>query len=497
MNVLGILPWARIKFPVVDLADMVYGVRRLQLGYVPYRDTFTHHFLGYILPFYALGSIVSLTPLVLKIAGVCFNFATAVLLWLLLRDVADRRTAWLGAFLTVTVGWFWSWQGAAFNVQSCLAPLVAAELLLVVRACLWQRPAWLYAASCLAGVLLTFDQRAAAFALPGIASWFLVRHFRRWTTTSLAILLFLLAPGVCLGLLWWAGAWRDFVDQTLVFPLFYRNQGVPVDVGQFLSAWFGTWLGAERIVIPIFILGLGIALLRERRRAITTTWLTACAAAALAVAIGGRPYPNYFISLAPITIVVVSLIPWYLRPWSDAASGAARVALVSLGLFCALRPMVLLAVTGSVTLAGSEQTLDAASAYLRNETTPNDGVLVWGYAPQIYVMSDRFRTFRDAGLLSVGGGNFASMSGDGRLPHMVHEFDRYLAETPPKVIVVYTMTTGACAGMTPILHNLDYEHAAYLQGFRDFIARSYHSALIVRGKCDRAELLVRQSFGVR
>ena len=48
LNLLGTLPWWQVSFPIVDLAERVYEVRRRQLGYLPYRDTFTHHFLGYI-----------------------------------------------------------------------------------------------------------------------------------------------------------------------------------------------------------------------------------------------------------------------------------------------------------------------------------------------------------------------------------------------------------------------------------------------------------------
>jgi hypothetical protein len=45
INSLGILPWFHVAFPTVDLAAIVFDVGRLRAGYVPYRDTFNHHFV--------------------------------------------------------------------------------------------------------------------------------------------------------------------------------------------------------------------------------------------------------------------------------------------------------------------------------------------------------------------------------------------------------------------------------------------------------------------
>ncbi len=59
VNVVGVLPWLHTEFPNVDLAAMVFDVRRIELGYVPYRDTFTHHFAGYLVPFVIIGRFVS------------------------------------------------------------------------------------------------------------------------------------------------------------------------------------------------------------------------------------------------------------------------------------------------------------------------------------------------------------------------------------------------------------------------------------------------------
>jgi hypothetical protein len=495
LNVLGVIPWGRIKFPVVDLGEVVFQVRRLQLGYVPYRDTFTHHFLGYTLPFAGISSIFGLSPLVFKTTSVLFNYATAAFVWWILQDVADRKTAWLGVLLAVTVGWFWSWQGPAFNVQSYLTPLIAAELFLIVRTCLRQHEGWLYAGAGVAGVLFTFDQRGAAFLLPLVIAWIALGARATWRTALAALASFGLIPGICLALLWRAGAWPDFVEQTVIFPIFYRNQGVPTSLSAYLRTWFGSWPSAERIAVPLFGLSLCLSLFSERRAALVGIWVASSVAAAGAAAMGGRAYPNYFLLFGPITLVLVALLPWYTRRQSASLRGALEIGLVCFALCCALRPVALLAVTGSMMVPPRERVVEGAAAYLRDHTSFDDPVLVWGFAPQIYVLANRFNTFRDTGLLSVAGGHFSSMGGEGRLPHMVDEFDRYLATTPPRVIVVYTVLSDQCPGTTTRLRNLDFRRAPFLQPFRAFVERTYRFDTSVDGECDRAEMFVRQTAG--
>ena len=121
----------------------------------------------------------------------------------------------------------------------------------------------------------------------------------------------------------------------------------------------------------------------------------------------------------------------------------------------------------------------------------------WLYAPQIYVFSDRFRTFKDATLLSVAGANFSSTSPEeqGRVPHMVREFDDFLTETPPKMIVSYEVTrnpTEGCFGKGVIQRNFDFRRMSNLKGLSDIIARSYRPVLTVDGPCDRAEIFERR-----
>jgi hypothetical protein len=154
--------------------------------------------------------------------------------------------------------------------------------------------------------------------------------------------------------------------------------------------------------------------------------------------------------------------------------------------------LALLFSSGSPYLPANETTVEAVAEYLRAHTSAQDEVLVWGYAPEIYVLSNRFRTFRDTGLLSIAGGNFAMGATDEPrlVPHMVREFDEYLHNTPPKVIAVYNVTAEPCPGKGLILRNLDYQRISGLKTLRDVLASSYRSDLVLEGTCDRAELFV-------
>jgi hypothetical protein len=291
-----------------------------------------------------------------------------------------------------------------------------------------------------------------------------------------------------------AGAWRDFVEQTVIFPLTYRNRGVGFEAATVLSTGLGTWFGGERFAVPLMLTGLVAVVRLETRRWLRAICVVSVISAVAYALLAGRPYPNYFMVCSPITLVLISLLPVYAGVRWPTVGRAVTAALVGLGLFCGLRPLLLWAETGSIFLAPDETTVHAAADYLRSNTSVQDKVLVWGYAPSIYVLSDRFYTFRDQVLLSVAGANFASSASDDQalVPHMVEEFDAFLAKDSPKAIVVYNVTREPCPGKGIIQRNFDYERNTALARLRDLLASVYHSGLVVEGRCDRAEVFIRR-----
>jgi hypothetical protein len=76
----------------------------------------------------------------------------------------------------------------------------------------------------------------------------------------------------------------------------------------------------------------------------------------------------------------------------------------------------------------------------------------------------------------VAGANFVSTSSEdqGRIPHMVLEFEEYLVRTPPKVIVHYVMTrepTELCYGKGVVQRNIDYRQAPHIKPLRDGLTK--------------------------
>jgi len=491
INLLGTLPWWHVSFPIVDLAEMVYQVRRLQLGYVPYRDTFTHHFLGYVAPFYAIATFTPLTPFVLKAASVSFNFATAILAFATVRELARERYAWLAAFLAVTTGWFWGWQGFGFNIQSHMAPLLALMILMTVKACVRGSAPALWSVTLCGGCLVTCDQRAAVFLLlPGLVL-LSIPHLRAVRTVAVAVVTGVLVPVLAALYLWRVGAWPDFIQQTIVFPMYYRNHGLESDV-PFALLWLAFVLATEPVTFVLAVVGVATVWLRDLRRWVGPVLGGGLLGAALYSIAGGRVYPYYFLLFGPFLVIVLALLPASL-PARSRASRALFALLGVLGLFDATQSAVSVARTGTAFVPDTESAVRQAAAYIHAHTRPTDGVLVWGFAPQLYVLSDRFHAFRDAGLLSVAGGNFSSRSAvhQGRVPAMVAEFDRYMLETPPVFVAVYTLTRQAgavCAGKGVIQQNMDFRRVAHLAGLQRILTRDYALVLTTEGPCDRVEL---------
>ena len=307
LNTIGTLPWLRVAFPTVDLAAMLYDVGRLRAGYVPYRDTFNHHFVGYIVPFYWLAAIVPLSPVTLKVIALACHFATAVCVFLIVREVGRRDLAWLGAFLTVTTGWFWKWQGFAFNVQSFLEPIWALLLLFVVQAAVRRSQVRLFGSALVAGLLVTFDQRALLF-LPLIAIPILfVPCMRRAGTVGVAAVGVAIVPVLCALYLLRAHAWDDFVRQTVVFPLYYRNYGLPADV-PFPLLWLVYVAWSEPIAITLTLLGIASAAVADTRLWFRILLPAAFVCAAGYSAFGGRLFPNYFILLGTTMLLSIALV---------------------------------------------------------------------------------------------------------------------------------------------------------------------------------------------
>jgi len=84
--------------------------------------------------------------------------------------------------------------------------------------------------------------------------------------------------------------------------------------------------------------------------------------------------------------------------------------------------------------------LRAATKYVREQTNTSDDIYVWGYIPQFYLYAKRFSKFRHVNQLAMTGAYFNENDAPTFEPTKTRgfeEFQKYLANTPPEIFVVY------------------------------------------------------------
>ena len=493
INILGPLRWIKFDFVVVDLAETVYHVKELAQGRIPYRDIFSHHTLGYLLPFRLVELFTPVTPDILKIMCILFNFMSCVLVYCIIKSLGFRRAALWGALVTATIGWFPQWGGDTFNNQSYSLPLCYLTLLLLIRS---QKTSsgelYLYAWLAFGG-MLTFDHRLLVFT-PVMGLPVLCRTIRfDWPGLLRAMMAGILIPSLALSWLAWHGALFEGWQQTVVFPLLYRNQGQSDLITVLSELIVGHGILDNPVVALLFLCGIFCILKFERDRflrLLIQSWLVL---GLVYLALGGRDYPHYLLILAPCVLLAISLIPEYLRGKSPNVSNISR-ALTFAAILAGFLPFLTeYHNTGSIFVEPDRLVISETASFVKQNSQESDDILVWGYGPAIYLLSERFSNFRDMGLISVAGANYTStrLGDQGLVPLMVDEFKKYLIETPPKLFVFYqknNIDCRSCFGVAPLQLNFDFNKVAHLNYLREFLFARCTRLKVFDSALDRAEV---------
>ena len=501
INVLGIMLMFGHAYPGVDLSETIYHVKELAVGRVPYRDIFSHHFLGYLAPFYLIERVVAITPPVQWFLCVVFNFTSAVLNFFVVRTLTcSPRAAHTAALATVTIGWYWNWGGAAFNNQSYFLPIVSLLLLLTAKAVVDGTRSSLYGAGLCFGWLLVNDQRLSFLGLLPLTAIAVQRSLQRPAILARTAAAAALIPALGLAYLAWHGALPHFFEQAIVYPLNGRNAGFGGRTAESIVRLCSWGVRSEFPATLLAVIGLSLLSRYEKRGRVRVLCWAALAASALYAAAAGRDYPNYLLIFAPITIVLLSLPVSYLQQRRPRMLGWYLAAVALLALQVAAAPALYYARTGRWTYPADERVIHEAAGLIRTLTSPQDDVLLIGYAPAMYLLSQRFSGFRDVALLSVTGNDFfSSDSPHGIIPHMADEFAKYLDRTPPAAIVYYQPTGQACSpgecenlavdsSKTWPMLNMDFRMASSLRPVKDLIERSYQQVATIAYPRDRAEI---------
>ncbi|MBN8549673.1 MAG: hypothetical protein J0M12_10190 [Deltaproteobacteria bacterium] len=492
LSTLGVLPWIQVSYLHVDHAETIYHAREVLAGRVPYRDIFTHHFFGYILPVSLAGIIFPLDEVALKILVVLYKFLSAALLYLAARILFDNRTGCIAAFLFVTIGWFYSWQGNLLNVQGCIEPVLCGYLALLAAACTTPSRARLCGAAFACSLLFVYDQRMVVFGLLLAIPLRIHKGYHSPIALAQVALIFLVLPCFSVLFLWHLGAFQDFIEQTLLFPLFSRNHEVDLSARWFdLASYF---VRSEPVVICLTIIGV-LGLPQEKKHGASGLIIILGTILGFAYAmIGGRNYTNYYLPMAPFLILGISAI-WASPAYTPDSIGGRllRRSAIAYAIFAAILPFLISASGMKLYFSGDERMSAGVAAFLKPKLSPQDEVLVWGYKPQIYLLLDRFSPFRDMGLLSVGGADFSNENGQNQAYDMtlLKEFQHLLSETPPRYIVEVRKKDIECAhaycfGRGEVQKNMDFRNVEYLRFLRERIAAHYKPLIEVNSSVESA-----------
>jgi hypothetical protein len=157
----------------------------------------------------------------------------------------------------------------------------------------------------------------------------------------------------------------------------------------------------------------------------------------LYIVIGGRNYVHYYTILAT-PLSVLALIP--LKKAQEFKSASLVVAtIVLLVLPNSEWPVAVGTRYLSGTTAVYQDPLEEVGDFIQQNTSAMDTIFVWGYAPSIYLYSNRSPSFHDVGNLALAGGNFASpkQEDQGIVTAEVDAFKHHFRTAPPALFIYY------------------------------------------------------------
>jgi hypothetical protein len=338
---------------------------------------------------------------------------------LLVAAEARRRFSWARAPLVAAVGYllatvaFAPADAQAANFEVFMLPLMTAAFVLAVRA----RPGY-------AGVTLavaTLAKQTAALALLPLV----VLAWRARRGVGLAVLAVAFALPLLVAAIWFGP--HDFVHWVFTGNGGYADVrgaiGYAVSNGASRTAWF--LLGSAGLVVLV-----PWAWRYRREDADLWLWLLSGVAA---VSIGFRFFPHYYLQLLPPLALLAT------RALSSFGEDRRRLVLpIVAALALAATTWFLVPAFTKGDDRDTKIALDVA-AYVRTHTAPDDRVLVWGQAPEVYWSSDRAPATRFATtgfVTGVSGGRPPSRVGTRfATPGAAGLFYADLSRTPPAIVV--------------------------------------------------------------
>lgn len=393
----------------LDEAIHATVARELLAGGALYRDAIDQRTP---LTYYAVAGIFAVAGennlAAVRIATALLIAATSLLLWLAAR--AWRRGAagaWAaGLYVLLSIALPYRGDAFAFNTEWMLAAFTALAAWLVSRGVATGRTGWFAGAGAALGAAFLSKQPAlldagAAVALLLYLAWRRPADIRPLAGRALALAAgWTAVVGAAVLGLAAQGALRDAVFYAWTYNVV--TYGPEIAAGERLASaakLVAMFRDGAPLVLPWVVIALAGAAFRVAQRAPTPeeatdnpwrAFLLAWTATSLAgAASGGRAFDHYFIQALPPLCLLTGLL----------ADQAGRLVLAphrrALARMLAALALGATALTlGNSVLAQRARTLAADSSErtaraVRQLTAPEERIFVWGFHPDIHVLSDR------------------------------------------------------------------------------------------------------------
>ena len=376
----------------------------------------------------------------LHIVALVWTLCAMAGLYLVGRELFDRKTGLIAAFFYSVFQHWWTWKNLSFDGEMLMnLPIIWAWAIAFRRSSSRLRPE-LFAAGVLLSAAFLLKQPAAIAAVPlGIylllPSYRASRSLTPTNSISQAAILtagFFAALGLVTIVLWKQGILHEAFYWTIAdhdVPHVFWQKGIVITL-VFLGVCLPLVIGAIMACRDKSEIWTG-------RTAERTALFGLLAASAIGAAAGARFYPHYYVQLIPPLALLAA--PYYARLWSRAIRPPHWL----------LRPAVTYAWLGLTVIAFSiehwtglaqRRLPSEAGRYLSTHSRPDDRIFVWGQTPEIYLDAYRrpasryITTFPLTGY--VFGGPITGLDTRSRiLPGAWTNLERDFARHPPIYIV--------------------------------------------------------------
>ena len=527
LNYFAVYSQAKQPFLFSDQEEAIYHLREICAERVPYRDFFTHHFVGFLMPISFLTRSCDFSPSSYLRACASWNLVSIFFVGLIAFRSTNRVfLALMAALLAATVGWFPWLFGNTCNIQMLLFPVIYSMSYFALDVAYTKRKTSLLLCALVASVGMMLDQRLIFFTplfflallvimidsqktllrarqdsvehesaqnlfgdrvlklskvdkdelmgvLPDVdsRSWNELEHGKLTFRDILLIGCLLFLPWMVLATsLYLSDALEQFFFQTVLFPIKYRNYHLAESFG--VDRVYELFRTEPFLLVTAIISCIALFWNKHYKELILVLLLGL--SGYIAAAVGGRQFINYNLFFGPCILLSLTFL---LKSSLSATNGISIFYFILIALNIAKNTYCFLeSVTPKRSYLLMERTIDELRTLQSNR---NNVVFVWGYAPHIYNRLNVFSPISDVSLMSISGANFSSTasSDQGFLPDNVEKLETMMRESPPDIFVYYAChdySGGFGKALIPCnMKNLDFDKVEHLNFIRKAIGQKY------------------------